>query len=173
MGIPILPKLPERILRSGRLRAFWQWLPIWRCAWRNPCDENEKAIFVNQSKMHFGVSRVRGPWEDNVRKILPRYQFDKHDLFCQIKPRLLHATGSGALAVNDYLPELEEMFDVQNELVTFEFGDTEDLYSKLSFYFKHDEERERIARRGFERAHKQHTFTARISQIFDCVRKHV
>jgi hypothetical protein len=172
MGIPILPQLAEKILRTPKLRTLWQKLPIWRCTWRNPCDEYEKAKFVSQSKMHFGISRVRGPWESNVRSILSNYPFDKHGLFCQTKGRLLHATGCGVLAVNDYVPELEEMFDARNELVTFEFGDVEDLHAKLRYYATHDETRERIARRGFERAHRQHTFAARISQIFDCVRGH-
>jgi len=47
----------------------------------------------------------------------------------------------------------------------------EDMKEKLSWYLAHDNEREKVAKAGYERGRKQHTFTARINQIFDCVRK--
>ena len=45
------------------------------------------------------------------------------------------------------------------------------MKEKLSWYLAHDNEREKIAKAGYERGRKQHTFTARINQIFDSVRK--
>ena len=66
---------------------------------------------------------------------------------------------------------LEDLFEIGREIVTFEFGNLEELRDKLSWYVSHDAERERIAKAGYERGRKQHTFSARIKQIFDIVRK--
>jgi len=171
MGLPLLPRPLERILRSRRTRHWLQGLPIWRCAWENPKDEREKAVVVNRSKIHFGISRVRGDWEGALRSLLPDYPLDEHGLFYQLKGRLFHAVGAGAMALNDYCPELEDMFVIGREIVTFEFDDFGDLRDKLAWYTAHDEEREKIARAGYERGRKQHTFSARIQQIFDAVRQ--
>jgi len=171
MGIPLLPRPLERFLRSKRRRRFFQKLPIWRCAWDNPQNENEKAVIINHSKVHFGISRVRGHWEDSVKALLPDYPLDRHGLFYQLKSRLFQAVGAGAMVLNEYTPELDDLFEVGKEIITFEFGDFEDLRDKLSWYICHNEERNRVARAGYERGRKQHTFSARIQQIFDIVRK--
>ena len=170
MGPPLLPRLIEKALRTPRLRAFWQNLPFWSCVWKNPKDEAEKAIFVGQSKIHFGLNRVRGSWEDAVKSLLPGYPFDRHGLFCQTKGRLLHATATGALALSDYVPELDEMFEVGKEIITYEYGNYRDVRDKLKYYVDHDGERERVARAGSERARRQHTFVARIREIFGVLR---
>lgn len=169
MGPPLLPRLMEKALRTPHLRAFWQSLPVWQCVWKNPRDEAEKAILVSQSKIHFALNRVRGPWEDAVKALFPGYPLDRHGLFCQTKGRLLHATATGTLALNDYVPELDEMFEVGKEIITYECGNYEDVRDKLRYYLGHDEERQRIARAGSERARRQHTFVARIREIFDAV----
>jgi hypothetical protein len=170
MGPPLMPNPVERFLRWGRVRPVLQALPIWRCRWQNPSNEKEKARVVSQSKIHFGISRVRGPWEESVRALLPNYPFDEHGLFYQCKGRLFHAVGAGALALNDYFPELEEMFDIGREIVTYRFGNPDEMEDKLRYYLAHDVERERIARAGYERGRKQHTFVARIQQIFERLR---
>ena len=103
--------------------------------------------------------------------MLPDYPFDKHGLFYQLKGRLFHCVGAGAMMINEYCPELEDLFDIGQEIVTVEFGDLEEFKDKLSWYISHDEQRRRIAAAGYERGRKQHTFTARIHQILDIVRK--
>lgn len=171
MGLPLLPRPLERFLRSKKRRRFFQRLPIWRCKWENPKDEKEKAIIINRSKIHFGLNRVRGCWERALKTLLPDYPLDEHGLFYQLKMRPFQSVGAGAMALNEYCPELEDMFEIDKEIVTFEFGNFQELREKLSWYASHDKERERIARAGYERGRKQHTFSARIRQIFDIVAK--
>jgi spore maturation protein CgeB len=171
MGPPMLPKQAERLLRWRKLRPLLQRLPVWRCAWEYPRTDQARSWVVNRSKVHFGISRVRGSWEEGVRALVPNYPFDEHGLFYQCKGRLFHAIGGGALALNDYFPELEEMFDIGTEIVTYQFGNLEEVEDKLKYYLAHDAERERIARAGYERGRKQHTFVARIQQMFDTLRR--
>ena len=171
MGLPILPKPIERLLTSKRNRHFLQSLPFWKCHWENPTNEQEKALLVNKSKIHWGINRVRGGWERSLLDLIPDYPLDKHGLFYQLKGRIFHAVGAGAMALNEYCPELEDFFEIGKEIITFEFGEVEDMKEKLSWYLAHDNEREKVAKAGYERGRKQHTFTARINQIFDSVRK--
>ncbi len=171
MGLPLLPRPLERFLRSKKRRRFLQKLPIWHCRWENPKDEKEKAVIINRSKIHFGLNRVRGNWEQTLKALLPDYPLDKHGLFYQLKMRPFQAVGAGAMVLNEYCPEFEDLFEIGKEIVTFEYGNLEELRDKLAWYTKHDQERERIARAGYERGRKQHTFSARIKQIFDIVRR--
>lgn len=173
MGPPLLPRPLERVLRSVRLRPALQRLPLWTTGWMNPADEAEKAVLVGRSKVHVGLNRVRGWWERRLLEVVPDYPLDAHGLFYQIKGRLFHAVGAGALALNEHCPELDEMFDVGKEIVTFAYGDPTEFRDKLAWYLAHDGERERVARAGHERALRQHTWKARIGQILDFVRRAV
>jgi spore maturation protein CgeB len=167
LGIPLLPSPLERILRTRRfgMRRFLQSLPIWRCSWVNPADEREKARIIGESRIHFGISRVRGLWEEGLKRSIPEYPLSDDGLFYQVKGRLFQGAGAGAMVLTDYYPELDEMFDVGREVVAFRFGDTNELREKLTWFLSHDSERERIAHAGLARAHREHTFSARIQQI--------
>lgn len=170
IGIPLLPPLGERIIRSGRIRRLLQALPLWPCVWKNPRNETEKAEAISRSKIHFCLSRVVGNWEEGLKRLLPSYPLDEHGLFYQCKGRLFHATGTNTLALVDYYPELGELFAPGKEIVTYRFNDFSDLKEKIAWYLAHDHERLKIASAGYERAHKHHTFTARIQQIMHTLR---
>ncbi len=171
MGIPLLPWTLEKFIRSPKRRGLLQKLPVWKCGWMNPADELEKCKVINRSKIHFGMVRLRGVWEETFKAALPTYPIDRSGLFYQPKGRLFQAVGGRAMGLNEYSPELEELFEIGKEIVTFEYGEIGDLREKLKFYVTHDNERERIATAGFERGRKQHTFTHRVRQILDIVAK--
>jgi len=171
MGIPLMPKPVEKFLRSKKRRGFLQKLPVWKCGWKNPKDEQEKSTIINQSKTHFGISRLHGDWEEKFKAVFPQYPIDDHGQFYQLKSRLFQAVGAGALAINDYIPELEELFEIGKEIITFEYGNMHEMREKLNWFIKNDTEREKIANSGYQRAHKDHTFTARINQILDKAKK--
>lgn len=170
MRLPLLPWTLERALRWRRARPLLRHLPIWKCTWENPADEKQKALVLNRSKIHFGMSRVRGYWEEDLKALVPAYPVDEHGMYYQLKPRLFQAVGAGAMALNDYCPELEDLFEIGKEIVTFRFDDLAELREKLAWYASHDAERERIAIAGYRRGRRQHTFAARIRQILDVVR---
>ena len=171
MGLPLLPRPLERFIRSPKRRRFLQRMPFWKCTWINPADEHQRAHCLNQSRIHFGMNRVLGKWEQMVRQNLPDYPLDKTGLFYQLKSRPFQAAGAGAMVINEYCPELEELFDVGKEIVTFEFGHPEEVREKIKWYLEHDQEREKVARAGYERAHRDHTYIARLNYIMDCIRR--
>jgi spore maturation protein CgeB len=169
MGIPLLPGRMEKFIRSQKRRHFLQKMPFWKCGWTNPANENEKCRIINQSKIHFGMVRVRGQWEMELKRVIPDYPVDKHGLFYQLKGRLFQGVGSGAMALNEYCPELEDMFEIGKEIVTFEYGDIDDVRQKLAWFLSHEVERKKIAQAGYERARKQHSFIERLKKIFEIV----
>jgi hypothetical protein len=169
LGVPLLPKTMERAIRQQYIQKVLRLLPIWPYSWHNPGNEYDKARLINRSRIHFGLSRVRGYWESDLKALLPLYARDEHDLFYQPKGRLFHAVGAGAMALNDYFPEIERLFEIGKEIVTFAFGDIRELVDKLTWYHQHDSERERIARAGFKRGRQQHTFGARIRQMISVI----
>jgi hypothetical protein len=171
MGWPLLPWPLERALRRPRTRPLLRHLPIWKCTWENPADEKQKALVLNRSRIHFGMSRVRGCWEEDLKALVPAYPVDEHGMYYQLKPRLFQAVGAGAMALNDYCPELEDLFEIGKEIVTFRFDDLAELREKLAWYTSHDAERERIAIAGSRRGRRQHTTAARVKQILDVMRR--
>jgi spore maturation protein CgeB len=78
---------------------------------------------------------------------------------------------SAYFGADEYCPELEDMFDLGREIVTFEYGNIEEVRDKLAWYTSHDQQRGKIAMAGYARGQKQHTFLLRIKQIFNIVQK--
>jgi len=49
---------------------------------------------------------------------------------------------------------LEDFSDIGKEIITFKYGEVEDLREKLAWYLTHDTEREAVAKAGYERGRK-------------------
>lgn len=84
--------------------------------------------------------------------------------------RVYESTGRGAFIIFPYITGLETQFelgDEDTELVTYRFGDFVELKEKIDYYLTHDEEREAIRRRGFDRTKREHTYENRWKQIID------
>jgi spore maturation protein CgeB len=82
--------------------------------------------------------------------------------------RPFDATAAGALLVaQDDRPEIYNMFEPGKEFVLFH--DSIDIREKVIYYLEHDEERLAIARAGFERTRRDHTYLDRIKSILETV----
>ena len=60
--------------------------------------------------------------------------------------------------------DLENYYQFGKEIVCFE--DIHDLIDKIRYYLAHEEERAAIARAGYERTLREHTYTHRFEAIF-------
>ena len=60
---------------------------------------------------------------------------------------------------------LGEYFEIGKEVVCFD--DRHDLIEKVRYYLKHEDERAVIAKAGYERTLREHTYAHRFSEIFD------
>ncbi|MFA7289818.1 MAG: glycosyltransferase [Melioribacteraceae bacterium] len=82
----------------------------------------------------------------------------------QVKGRTFEIAGSGSFQLTTHNENLQDYFDLRNELITF--TDKEDLFQKINYYLNNDSERERIAKNSYLRAITSHTWEKRFQEIF-------
>ena len=66
-----------------------------------------------------------------------------------------------------WLPEIEKLFDIGKEIVVY--NDLNDLDNKVRYYLENDEEREKIAKAGYERTKKDHTYFERSKRLVEII----
>lgn len=82
-----------------------------------------------------------------------------------IKARVFEVSACGGFLLTGKSDEpLGEYFDLGKEVV--EFSGKDDLLEKCRYYLAHDREREQIAKQGYERTIKEHTYPHRFREIF-------
>lgn len=70
---------------------------------------------------------------------------------------------AGGFQLMQYSPYIPIYFEEGKEIVSWK--DKKDLERKVDYYLSHDEEREKIARAGYERAIKDHTWIKRFKYV--------
>jgi hypothetical protein len=86
----------------------------------------------------------------------------------QYKGRILEVPLSGGFLLTEYMPDLEHFLKIGEECVVFYSED--DLLEKIKYYLEHDEEREKIAKKGYERGMRDYDFHAGVGRLFDILR---
>lgn len=74
--------------------------------------------------------------------------------------RIFDIMGNGGFVLTNYQEDMLELFEPDVDFVYYE--DQEDLISKIDYYLSHDEEREDIARNGYEKVKARHSFYDRL-----------
>ena len=85
-----------------------------------------------------------------------------------INYRTFETTGCGTFLLTNYTPGLEKLFDIGKEIVTY--TSLEDLDSKVKYYLENEEERETIAKAGYNRSKKDHTYYERCKMFIDIIK---
>ncbi|MBA4319681.1 MAG: hypothetical protein C0412_14870 [Flavobacterium sp.] len=98
---------------------------------------------------------------DNLKTFLPSMKSK------QIKGRIFEVAGCGAFLLTGYAPHLEDLYSIGKEIEGF--NNFKELVEKIKYYLKHDEERKAIARAGYERTLKSHTYEKRFNEIFKII----
>lgn len=79
--------------------------------------------------------------------------------------RLFETVGRGGFIIFPYIKGIEKMFKLGEELITYEFGNFDQLKELIDYYLVHKEERDIIRFAGMERVKNEHTYTHRLSNI--------
>lgn len=87
--------------------------------------------------------------------------------FTGLNLRVIDIPACGAFLLTDYSEGLREYFEPGLDIETFRDGF--ELRDKLKFYLAHDEQRERIARNGYEKVRKIGTYREKMKQLLDNV----
>ena len=77
--------------------------------------------------------------------------------------RVFDVLACGGFLLTNFQAEMPEYFTLGEDFAVYE--SVEDLYEKTDFYLRHDTERERIARHGFETVSNNYTFRHQLEKI--------
>jgi len=86
----------------------------------------------------------------------------------QIKGRDFEVPMTGGFLLTNYNENLKEFFKFGKEIETYKTR--AECLNKINYYLKHDDKREEIARAGYRRARKDHTYEKRFKNILKQVR---
>ena len=81
--------------------------------------------------------------------------------------RVWDVLGSGGFLLTNKQIELKDYFKLDEEIVCFETID--EAVTKSLYYLEHEKLRKEIARAGFEKVKKYHSYRARIETILDII----
>ena len=82
--------------------------------------------------------------------------------------RVIDVMGCGGFVLTNYQEEIGEYFAMGEECAVYE--SMEDLCEKTIYYLNHEQERQQIARAGYERVKRDFTFEDRIQRMFEGIR---
>ena len=109
-------------------------------------------------------------YDDKIHFTNPKYWFDNaKTAFAsltknQIKGRNFEVPGCQTFFLSEYVPHLEDYYEVGKEIECFK--NIPELIEKIKYYLEHQQEREKIAKAGYERTIRDHTFEKRFNEIF-------
>lgn len=109
-----------------------------------------------------------------------RYKLDIHNFFgnlrmwldkrnAQVKERQFQVPGCGTMEITQDADDLRDYYKLGEEIVVYK--DNKDLVEKIKYYLAHPEEREAIAKRGYERTIRDHSNKRRYEDIFRMIGK--
>ena len=100
---------------------------------------------IANAKMGLNISHAY-LGKDNIH-----HETTADELYLYSSDRISHYMGSGLLTLSTRGHQLEEMFEEDREMVFF--SSKEELLEKVIYYKKNDNERQEIAKRGWEKSH--------------------
>jgi spore maturation protein CgeB len=140
----------------------------------------EFTRLFSRSKINLNIISPRSLWERNsfgrlfARRSLDRFVPDFHlfdnvrswlgQRILQIKGRPFEIAACGGFCISGYADDFENYYKENEEMVFYRNSD--DLIEKIYYYLARPEERERIAKAGYERTLREHTAEKRFSAMF-------
>ncbi len=103
-------------------------------------------------------------------KINLNFSRTKHNKL-QWKGRIFQVIHAGGFLLTEYVPGIENYFDIDKEIVCFHNAD--EMMDKITYYLNHEKERRAIAQAGWERANREYTPFHMMSRIFGEIEKDI
>jgi spore maturation protein CgeB len=79
--------------------------------------------------------------------------------------RIFDLMACGGFVISNYQPEIPELFVPGEDIVLYD--SISDLLSKIEYYLAHDDERKTIAKSGYEKVKKYHSYDERLKLMFE------
>jgi hypothetical protein len=147
---------------------------------------------IQEVENYNGMTRLEAL--DVLFKAFPNFYFgarnpvfpDKHlfehtaSIFCEskivfnisikddINMRIFETMGTGSFLVTNYIPTLDKLFEDGMHLVTYK--NYKEMISLIDYYIRHDQERELIAKTGYNDVIAHHTYQKRWEKIKEVIK---
>ena len=83
--------------------------------------------------------------------------------FDNVKVGLFEAMACNQVVLTSYMEELQDYFDIGSEIICYK--SEEELYEVVEYYLKHEDEREKIRRKGYQKFLRCHTYEKRWNDV--------
>ncbi|MBI3240808.1 MAG: glycosyltransferase [Chloroflexi bacterium] len=170
---------PHRAWLLNQLKRAGIKAQIWGYKWGNGrLDQDAMVDVFNQSRINLNFSNCVS-WDaryllsspnavkDTLRALVKR-DVKTHE---QIKGRHFEINACGGFQLSYYVEGLERCYAIGEEMALY--ADPDDLVEKIRYYLKDEDERETVARRGYERTLTEHTMEKRFQQLLTEIRLHL
>ncbi len=131
---------------------------------------NVDLYTTSDTSMLKGVN-IKGP-ADSTNMMPQIMKCSKINLNLTHKPissglplRCFDIMGSGGFMLSNYQPEIPELFELDKEIVVY--TSYQDMIEKATYYLEHDEERAEIARRGYEKVKRYHSYEVKLNELLE------
>ncbi|MDE6845226.1 MAG: glycosyltransferase [Lachnospiraceae bacterium] len=81
--------------------------------------------------------------------------------------RIMDVMGAGGFVLTNYCVETAELFEEDKEIVMYKTP--EELFEKVEYYLQHDEEREKIAKAGYNKVVECYTYEKKLKHLIEWV----
>jgi spore maturation protein CgeB len=141
----------NRPLVIERLKSQGIQVEAYGYGWPNgPLPQKDMVRMYSKSRINLGFGGVAG----------------LSDAYC-LKGRDFEIPMSGGLYLTEYHPELDRFYVIGSEITTYR--DFDDLVNKIRFLLSNPAKADEIRRRGYERAHREHSWEMRFEKIFQLI----
>ncbi len=140
--------------------------------WPNGSLSNDKMIeLFRSSKINLNLSNSAS---FDLRYLLTHPKNLAHTLHTtkhasQIKARNFEINYYGGFQLSDYVPGLEDYYDIGKELACY--SNPEESAMLIKYYLENEKERETIRDLGMEKARQSYTYSSQLSTVLEVIRK--
>lgn len=92
--------------------------------------------------------------------------FDRQEYWSD---RIYETTGRGGFMIHPFIEGLQNDFDLDKEIIVYQYGNFDELKAKIDYYLADDKKRKAIQLAGHERTKRDHTYTNRMQQVIETV----
>ncbi|MFQ5450145.1 MAG: glycosyltransferase [Nitrospinaceae bacterium] len=136
---------------------------IWGTGWDLKSPVGQRAQNGNQRVTPEEAIKIYNGGGINLNLHSSTYHEGVHPEGDFINPRTFEIAACAGFQLVDHRSELEELFKVGEEMVTFH--DIEELKDKINYYLVHEEERTGIAGKASRRVLAEHTLQHRLNEM--------
>jgi hypothetical protein len=147
--------------------------PEWQ--WRPQLIDWLKETYGEQF-IHWGGDGRALMRESNMNKAYASTKISIGDTLCMnfdypdyFSDRIFNQQGSASFTIAPYIRGIEDLYEIGKEIVTFQFGNFDDLKHKIDYYLAHPKERNDIRIAGYLRTKKDHTYRSRMQTILSTI----